>query len=42
MTDTNSTTTVLRTATQAGASDVFIIAGLPLSYKVHGVIQSIG
>ena len=42
MTDTNSTTNVLRTATQAGASDVFIIAGLPLSYKVHGVIQSIG
>ncbi len=41
MTDTNRATTVLQTATQAGASDIFIVAGLPLSYKVHGVMQSV-
>lgn len=37
----NTATSVLQTATQAGASDIFIVAGLPLSYKVHGVMQSV-
>ncbi len=41
MIDTNRATTVLQTATQAGASDIFIVAGLPLSYKVNGTIQSV-
>lgn len=42
MSDTNNATLFLKTATAAGASDVFIVAGLPLSYKVDGVIQSEG
>lgn len=33
---------LLQAATQAKASDIFIIAGLPLSYKVHGEIHSDG
>lgn len=33
---------LLQTATQAKASDIFIIAGLPLSYKVNGTIQPEG
>lgn len=38
----NSLTSILQTATQASASDIFIVAGLSLSYKVRGVIQSEG
>lgn len=30
---------VLRTATENGASDIFIIAGLPVTYKIKGVQQ---
>lgn len=29
---------ILRDATAAGASDIFIVAGLPLSYRVNGVL----
>lgn len=35
-------TELLQTATQAHASDIFIVAGLPLSYKVNGVLHSEG
>ena len=31
---------VLATITQKGASDIFVIAGLPLSYKVNGRIET--
>lgn len=34
--------TILQEATAAKASDVFIVAGLPLSYKVNGVLHRIG
>ena len=30
---------VLKTATENGASDIFIIAGLPVTYKIKGVQQ---
>jgi twitching motility protein PilT len=33
---------LLETATHAKASDIFIVAGLPLSYKVNGIIHSEG
>ena len=33
---------VLTTATNAKASDIFIVAGLPLTYKVNGVLHSVG
>ena len=33
---------VLEKATQAHASDIFIVAGLPLSYKVNGILHSEG
>lgn len=33
---------LLSKITQSGASDIFIVAGLPLSYKVHGTIQKEG
>ena len=33
---------VLTTATNAKASDIFIVAGLPLTYKVNGVLHSEG
>ena len=29
---------LLGNATQKGASDIFIIAGLPLSYRINGVL----
>ena len=29
---------ILQDATEAGASDIFIVAGLPLSYRVNGVL----
>jgi twitching motility protein PilT len=32
----------LKQAALMQASDIFIIAGLPLSYKVHGVMQQVG
>lgn len=35
-------TELLQTATQAHASDIFIVAGLPLSYKVNGILHSEG
>lgn len=35
-------TELLQAATQAHASDIFIVAGLPLSYKVNGVLHSEG
>lgn len=34
--------TLLQTAIRAKASDIFIIAGLPLSYKVNGTVHSHG
>lgn len=34
--------TMLTAATQAKASDIFIIAGLPLTYKVNGLLHSEG
>lgn len=36
------TTSILTSATHARASDIFIVAGLPLSYKVNGIFQSEG
>ena len=42
MSDFTNASSVLQTATSAHASDIFIVAGLPLSYKVHGAIQSSG
>lgn len=33
---------ILEKATQAHASDIFIVAGLPLSYKVNGILHSEG
>ena len=33
---------VLTAATNAKASDIFIVAGLPLTYKVNGVLHSEG
>lgn len=33
---------LLTEATEKGASDIFIVAGLPLSYKINGIIQEIG
>ncbi len=35
-------TELLQAATHAHASDIFIVAGLPLSYKVNGVLHSEG
>ena len=35
-------TELLQAATQAHASDIFIVAGLPLSYKVNGVLHTEG
>lgn len=34
--------TILQEATAAKASDIFIVAGLPLSYKVNGVLHRMG
>ena len=42
MSETNSATSVLQAATQTGASDIFIVAGLPLSCKVNGVMHAEG
>lgn len=36
------TTEFLKEATQARASDIFIVAGLPLSYKTHGSMHRTG
>lgn len=36
------TTEFLKEATQAQASDIFIVAGLPLSYKTHGSMHRTG
>ena len=30
---------ILESASQAGASDIFLIAGLPLSYRIHGNVK---
>ncbi len=35
------TTELLKTASDNKASDIFIIAGLPLSYKANGILQSV-
>lgn len=32
---------ILEAASQAGASDIFLIAGLPLSYRIHGSVKRI-
>lgn len=37
-----SVTELLAKITANGASDIFIVAGLPLSYKVHGAIENEG
>jgi len=36
------TTSFLTAAKEANASDIFIVAGLPLSYKVNGILHSEG
>ncbi len=33
---------ILQQATEEKASDIFIVAGLPVSYKVNGVLQTLG
>lgn len=33
---------ILRQATEEKASDIFIVAGLPVSYKVNGVLKTMG
>ena len=42
MSDTIHITEMLQKATNANASDIFIVAGLPLSYKVNGILHSEG
>ena len=42
MSDTIHLTEMLQKATNANASDIFIVAGLPLSYKVNGILHSEG
>ncbi len=42
MSEVTNATSILTSATQAKASDIFIVAGLPLSYKVNGEIHSEG
>ena len=42
MSDTIHVTEMLQKATNANASDIFIVAGLPLSYKVNGILHSEG
>ncbi len=42
MNDLTNAAEILSSATQAKASDIFIVAGLPLSYKVNGEIRSEG
>ncbi len=42
MSDTSRARQILTTATKAQASDIFIIAGLPLTYKVNGIMHSEG
>ena len=32
---------LLEIASKNGASDIFLIAGLPLSYRLHGTIQRV-
>lgn len=36
------TTEFLKEATKTQASDIFIVAGLPLSYKIHGTMHRVG
>ena len=33
---------ILRQATEEKAADIFIVAGIPVSYKVNGTIRTIG
>ncbi len=42
MNESMNATEILTSATKAKASDIFIVAGLPLSYKVNGKIHSEG
>lgn len=42
MSDTNNAATFLQSATSAGASDIFVVAGLPISYKVNGIMHTEG
>ncbi len=42
MSESTNATAILTSATQAKASDIFIVAGLALSYKVNGEIRSEG
>lgn len=42
MSDTNNAAAFLQSATSAGASDIFVVAGLPISYKVNGVMHTEG
>ena len=42
MSEVTNATSILTSATQAKASDIFIVAGLALSYKVNGEIRSEG
>lgn len=42
MSATNNAASFLQSATSAGASDIFVVAGLPISYKVNGVMHTEG
>ncbi|MCI8318165.1 MAG: PilT/PilU family type 4a pilus ATPase [Lachnospiraceae bacterium] len=42
MSDTNNAAAFLQSATSAGASDIFVVAGLPISYKVNGIMHTEG
>lgn len=42
MENTSHAVSMLTAATQAMASDIFIVAGLPLTYKVNGIMHSDG
>ena len=42
MSATNNAASFLQSATSAGASDIFVVAGLPISYKVNGIMHTEG
>ena len=42
MSETNNAAAFLQSATSAGASDILVVAGLPISYKVNGIMHTEG
>ena len=42
MSETLDAVSFLTEATKAKASDIFIVAGLPLSYKINGILHQVG